>query len=141
MFWRQRRYIVALMLFLGFFNVYSLRVNVSIAIVPMIYGVKSKSHGLTKHFDWNSKEQGLALSSFFYGYICTQFIGGVCANKIGGRRSQQQWNFVFIIAAAIYLIGCVIYWFFASGELQPWAKPTKNNEIQLKGVQIKESYS
>lgn len=83
MFWRQRRYVVAIMLFLGFFNVYSLRVNVSIAIVAMINGYKGKTG---QGFDWNSKQQGLALSSFFYGYICTQFIGGVCANKIGGRR-------------------------------------------------------
>jgi ACS family sodium-dependent inorganic phosphate cotransporter len=36
-------------------------------------------------------------------------------------RSASQWRIVFYIAAAIYLVGAVIYWFFASGELQPWA--------------------
>lgn len=71
------------MIFLGFFNVYSLRVNLSISIVAMIHGYKGDTG---QGFNWNSKQQGLALSSFFYGYICTQFIGGVCANKIGGRR-------------------------------------------------------
>lgn len=34
-FWKKRRYIVALMAFFGFFNVYSLRVNLSIAVVAM----------------------------------------------------------------------------------------------------------
>lgn len=34
-FWRKRRYIVVLMAFLGFFNVYSLRVNLSVGIVAM----------------------------------------------------------------------------------------------------------
>lgn len=34
-FWRKRRYIVVLMSFCGFFNVYSLRVNLSVAIVAM----------------------------------------------------------------------------------------------------------
>lgn len=29
---------------------------------------------------------------------------------------------MFTIAAAIYLVGCLIYWFWASGEIQPWAK-------------------
>lgn len=37
-----------------------------------------------QYFDWNSKEQGLILSSFFYGYIFTQFIGGYFGAKIGG---------------------------------------------------------
>lgn len=34
-FWRHRRYVVAAMAFLGFFNVYALRVNLSVAIVAM----------------------------------------------------------------------------------------------------------
>lgn len=34
-FWRKRRYIVVLLAFFGFFNVYSLRVNLSVAIVAM----------------------------------------------------------------------------------------------------------
>lgn len=38
---------------------------------------------------------------------------------------------VFMISSVVYLVGCVIYWFWASGELQPWAqqKPalTKSN--------------
>lgn len=34
-FWQKRRYIVTLMAFFGFFNVYALRVNLSVAIVAM----------------------------------------------------------------------------------------------------------
>lgn len=34
-FWRKRRYIVVVMAFCGFFNVYSLRVNLSVGIVAM----------------------------------------------------------------------------------------------------------
>lgn len=34
-FWQKRRYIVVLMAFCGFFNVYSLRVNLSVGIVAM----------------------------------------------------------------------------------------------------------
>lgn len=46
-------------------------------------------------------------------------------------QSQQEWNLVFIIAAMTYMIGCVIYWFLASGELQTWAK-AKEGETQVK---------
>lgn len=34
-FWKKRRYIVVMMAFFGFFNVYSLRVNLSVGIVAM----------------------------------------------------------------------------------------------------------
>lgn len=36
-------------------------------------------------FDWNSKEKGYILSAFYYGYLCTQVIGGVIAARIGGN--------------------------------------------------------
>ncbi|XP_059615167.1 sialin-like [Phlebotomus argentipes] len=88
-FWKSRRYVVAVMGLLGFFNVYALRVSLSVAIVAM-----TRKHNVTlvngtiveeQEFDWNSKEQGLVLSSFFYGYIFTQLFGGILARKFGGH--------------------------------------------------------
>lgn len=32
-------------------------------------------------FKWDSKQKGLILSAFFYGYICTQFLGGYLSSK------------------------------------------------------------
>ncbi|CAG2055837.1 unnamed protein product, partial [Timema podura] len=37
-------------------------------------------------FDWDSKTQGLLLSSFFFGYICTQILGGWLASRVGGNK-------------------------------------------------------
>lgn len=34
-FWKRRRYVVAVLAFFGFFSVYALRVNLSVAIVAM----------------------------------------------------------------------------------------------------------
>lgn len=31
-------------------------------------------------------------------------------------------EFPFISSAGIYLFGCLFYWIYASGEVQPWAK-------------------
>lgn len=88
-FWRKRRYIVVLLAFLGFFNVYSLRVNLSVAIVAMTENrtVVDENGHETWHqdFPWDSKQKGLILSSFFYGYIMTQFVGGFIGAKIGGN--------------------------------------------------------
>ena len=52
-------------------------------------------------------------------------IPGIVSPLITGfiteNHKNSEWQLVFYIAAGIYLIGAVIYWFWASGELQPWA--------------------
>lgn len=89
-FWRMRRYIVAVLAFLGFFTSYALRVNLSIAIVAMTeYRNVTLENGTvvtTRDFDWDTHLQGYILSSFFYGYITTQLLGGFLAAKYGGKR-------------------------------------------------------
>nr|CAD7427055.1 unnamed protein product [Timema monikensis] len=89
-FWRRRRYMVAMLAFFGFFNVYALRVNFSVAIVAMTSNRTVEENGTIveygPEFDWDSKTQGLLLSSFFFGYICTQILGGWLASRIGGNK-------------------------------------------------------
>ncbi|XP_049831301.1 sialin-like [Schistocerca gregaria] len=86
--WRRRRYVVTLLTFLGFFNLYALRVNVSVVIVDMTENkTHTDSNGTVvreSEFDWDTELQGLVLSSFFYGYICTQLLGGWLALRVGG---------------------------------------------------------
>ncbi|GAB0100070.1 MFS domain-containing protein [Sergentomyia squamirostris] len=88
-FWQKRRYILVFLAFLGFINVYTLRLNLSVAIVAMTEKFNTTLENGTvveeSEFNWNSKDQGLVLSSFFYGYICTQVIGGIIASKVGGH--------------------------------------------------------
>lgn len=88
-FWKRRRNFVVMMAFFGLFNVYALRVNLSVAIVAMteLRNVTHDDGSVTQeqYFDWGSQLKGYILSSFFYGYLCTQVIGGVIAAKIGGN--------------------------------------------------------
>lgn len=37
-------------------------------------------------------------------------------------QAADEWRIVFYITSAIYCVGCIIYWFWASGEVQPWAQ-------------------
>uniref|UniRef100_A0A1Q3FRU5 Putative permease of the major facilitator superfamily protein n=1 Tax=Culex tarsalis TaxID=7177 RepID=A0A1Q3FRU5_CULTA len=37
------------------------------------------------------------------------------------NSAVEEWNVVFFVTGGIYLVGCVVYWFLASGELQPWS--------------------
>lgn len=85
-FWKRRRHVVALLAMLGFFNVYSLRVNLSVGIVamtsPTLY--PNGTVQAPPEYNWDSKAQGIILSSFFYGYLCTQLLGGWLGTKLGG---------------------------------------------------------
>ncbi|XP_060516790.1 sialin-like isoform X1 [Cylas formicarius] len=89
-FWKKRRYVVATLAFFGFFNVYCLRVNLSIAIVAMTQDRFSTLENGTRismgpEFDWSNEMQGYILSSFFYGYITTQLLGGYLSARFGGK--------------------------------------------------------
>ncbi|XP_025090955.1 sialin-like [Pomacea canaliculata] len=100
------RYILTFMSFLGFFNVYCLRANLSVAIVSMVNSTTKENASVTEEcpeptkanntnststtstgeFDWDEKTQGLILGAFFYGYVVTQIPGGWLAGRIGGKR-------------------------------------------------------
>jgi len=36
-------------------------------------------------FVWDEQTQGIILGAFYYGYTATQIIGGIVAQKIGGK--------------------------------------------------------
>jgi len=36
-------------------------------------------------FNWDPQTQGIVLGAFFYGYMTTQIISGVIAQKVGGK--------------------------------------------------------
>uniref|UniRef100_A0A1B0DR74 Major facilitator superfamily (MFS) profile domain-containing protein n=1 Tax=Phlebotomus papatasi TaxID=29031 RepID=A0A1B0DR74_PHLPP len=87
--YKSRRYIVTAMSLLGFFNAYTTNVSFNVAIVAMTQKVnvvlENGTTIETQEFDWNSKEQGLLLSSIYYGYICTQVLGGILAERFSGH--------------------------------------------------------
>ncbi|XP_071144720.1 sialin-like isoform X2 [Mytilus edulis] len=111
----SQRWILAYTSFFGVVLVYAVRVNLSVAIVCMVKNVNSTtelngtsidsntcpSHAesqtvFNKHaeFDWDKTTRSSILASFFYGYICTQVLGGWFADRYGGRR-------VFGVAMAV----------------------------------------
>ncbi|KAH6937103.1 hypothetical protein HPB50_025564 [Hyalomma asiaticum] len=101
----QTRHVLALMGFLGFVNVYALRVNLSVALVAMVNHTailanstpssgeecKAEPANSTKEklqdgtFIWNEYEQGIILGAFFYGYVVTQIPGGRLAERVGAK--------------------------------------------------------
>ncbi|KAL8592937.1 hypothetical protein ACOMHN_050764 [Nucella lapillus] len=84
-----KRYVVAFLAFLGFANIYALRVNLSVAIVSMTTNrtrvVNGTVETLPPEYPWSTHLQGQVLASFFYGYILSQLPGGFLANRFGGK--------------------------------------------------------
>ncbi|KAK6960294.1 sialin [Biomphalaria glabrata] len=98
------RHVLAIMAFLGFVNVYCLRVDLSVALVAMVNSSSSSSNSSKStdcpapgkdnstspakvgEFDWDETTQGYILGAFFYGYIVTQVPGGWLASKFGGKN-------------------------------------------------------
>lgn len=103
--WWSTRYCLGYLAFLGFVNVYALRVNLSVAILSMVNSTYQNSHSDGSNsnsvscpqnvvanstredgeFKWDESTQGLILGSFFYGYIVTQLPGGYLAGKFGSK--------------------------------------------------------
>ncbi|XP_075980113.1 sialin [Anticarsia gemmatalis] len=95
--------VLNIMVLLGFMLNYALRVNLTIAIVEMIYPdndnqtiavVNHTIHNVTEHpehieqtrYHWDTKQKNHLLGSFFWGYVLTELPGGRLAEIIGARR-------------------------------------------------------
>ncbi|KAM7292549.1 sialin [Ixodes scapularis] len=104
--WFAARYTLSIFLFCGFFMLYSLRVNLSVAIVAMVNGtavigntsssrdcpaLDGSVYNVTTdlenrgEFSWDENVQGMVLGSFFYGYVLTQIPGGRLAELLGAK--------------------------------------------------------
>lgn len=61
------RYFVAILIMFSTAMAFLCRMNLSTAIIVMVN--KNNSANSTNQFNWNKKEQGVILGSFFYGYF------------------------------------------------------------------------
>jgi len=46
------------------------------------------------------------------------------------QQTIEAWRMVFYLGAAVYVLGTIIYLIFGSGEVQPWALPKKEEELE-----------
>lgn len=91
------RFVLNLMVILGFMFNYMLRVNVTIAIVDMIEPNRTalnltanssvlKSRVSEERFSWTESQKNDVLGLFFWGYVLTELPGGRLAEVVGARR-------------------------------------------------------
>uniref|UniRef100_A0A1B0CVT2 Major facilitator superfamily (MFS) profile domain-containing protein n=2 Tax=Lutzomyia longipalpis TaxID=7200 RepID=A0A1B0CVT2_LUTLO len=86
---KSRRAAVTILSFIGLLLALVNSVSLSVVIVAMTNEVnKTLENGtvvLEREFQWDSKEQGLVLSAYYYGFLWTQLLGGMLASKFGGH--------------------------------------------------------
>ncbi|XP_014223320.1 putative inorganic phosphate cotransporter [Trichogramma pretiosum] len=99
-----QRWLIATLAFFAFFNAYTLRICLSMAITKMTvplnstektidetcpeFDDKAVKSNVTIHggtFEWSEYTQGIILSSFYWGYVCTHIPGGFLAAKYGAK--------------------------------------------------------
>ncbi|EFN68275.1 Putative inorganic phosphate cotransporter [Camponotus floridanus] len=78
------RHLQVLLMFLGMTIGYSLRIAMSMAIVPMA-NAKTANPDI-EDFGWDQAQKNLVLSSFFWGYVVTQVPSGYIANVWSGQK-------------------------------------------------------
>ncbi|XP_070559139.1 sialin-like [Ptychodera flava] len=77
---------------------------------------------LVNHVDIAPKYAGVLLgitntTATLSGIIAPYVIGSITTNQ-----TQQEWQVVFYIAAAIYTFGAIFFIIFGAGEVQDWAR-------------------
>ncbi|XP_018803935.1 PREDICTED: putative inorganic phosphate cotransporter [Bactrocera latifrons] len=78
-----RRHLQCFLMFIGFAAAFSMRVNLSVAIVAMMD--RKAANPDFPEYHWSEETKSRILSSFFWGYICTQIPGGMLARRFGGK--------------------------------------------------------
>ncbi|CAL1540560.1 unnamed protein product [Lymnaea stagnalis] len=151
-----KRYVIAAMAFLGFANLYALRVNLSVALVAMTTNkseiINGTAHSISgPDFNWNAQMRGQILASFFYGYIFTQLPGGFLSNRYGGKYLFGVGIFMTALLTLItpllaswspyLLIGCRVIEGLFEGVTYPsihaiwskWAPPSERTKLATFG--------
>ncbi|KAL5201545.1 hypothetical protein ABZP36_035899 [Zizania latifolia] len=132
--WQQfpKRWTVVLLCFFAFLLCNMDRVNMSIAILPM-----------SSEFGWNPATVGLIQSSFFWGYLLTQILGGIWADRFGGKTvlgfGVVWWSIATILTPIAAKIGlpCLLVMRAFMGIGEGVAMPAMNN-ILSKWVPVSE---
>jgi len=132
--WQEfpKRWTIVLLCFFAFLLCNMDRVNMSIAILPM-----------SSEFTWNPATVGLIQSSFFWGYLLTQILGGIWADRFGGKVvlgfGVVWWSLATILTPLAAKIGlpCLLTMRAIMGIGEGVAMPAMNN-ILSKWIPVSE---
>ncbi|KPM07782.1 vesicular glutamate transporter 3-like protein [Sarcoptes scabiei] len=60
----------------------------------------------------------------------------IVVNLMTKEKTPTEWQDVFILAGVIHICGVIFYGIFASGDLEPWAEPPKDEQLQMEQTHL-----
>ncbi|XP_035730522.1 putative inorganic phosphate cotransporter [Vespa mandarinia] len=78
------RHVQVLFMTFGFLSCYAVRVTMSVTLEAMTNSTKANPQ--FEEFHWDQSTKDTILSSFFWGYICTQILGNIIAQRWGAQK-------------------------------------------------------
>ncbi|XP_066588937.1 putative inorganic phosphate cotransporter [Prorops nasuta] len=90
------RHVQVFIMTLGFLSCYAVRVTMSVTLEAMTHA--SIANPNFEEFHWNNDQKNVILSSFFWGYICTQIPGSMIAASVGAQKMLSICLFVCGVA-------------------------------------------
>ncbi|XP_017835983.1 putative inorganic phosphate cotransporter [Drosophila busckii] len=93
-----QRHVQTFLLFLSIVVNYMAKFNVGVAVVAMTNAESTNPN--FPEYDWDEMERSYIISSFFWGYIMTQFLGGWLCRRFGARWTM----FVSTIGSALLVL-------------------------------------
>ncbi|XP_011178086.2 putative inorganic phosphate cotransporter [Zeugodacus cucurbitae] len=77
------RHVQTLLLFFNIVAVSISRLNISVAVVAMTNAESTNPN--FQEFDWTEQQKSYIISSFYWGYVVTQFPGGYLSRRFGAK--------------------------------------------------------
>ncbi|EDV24988.1 expressed hypothetical protein [Trichoplax adhaerens] len=95
----------------------------AVACVTIAVGFSGfgKSGYLVNHLDLSPKYASLLLGMTNFCASIPGIVSPILVGYLTTEEKPEQWTMVFYISSALYILGGAVYFFFASGEKQPWA--------------------
>ncbi|KAI8037537.1 hypothetical protein M5D96_009690 [Drosophila gunungcola] len=128
------RHVQALLIFLNISVMFLGRLNVGVSVVAMTNAETTNPD--FPEYDWTEAEKSYILSSFFWGYIFTQFLGGYLCKRYG-VKSVMFWGVFGSGVCSTAYCGIRVLMGLAQGVVFPcihqhlakWSPPAERNRL------------
>ena len=101
--WSSCRLTLVLMTFWAVFLLFLMRFNLSMGLVSMTKNGTDIEDYFGNIQVWDKTLQGYILGAFYYGYICTQIVGGVLTDRFGGKFCLLTGVFVLSSSSLLWI--------------------------------------
>ncbi|KAF3423458.1 hypothetical protein E2986_10536 [Frieseomelitta varia] len=115
------------LIFLSTLSVHDSIIATAILVIAVGLNAGSLCGFQINHIDLSPNFAGTMMSITNCIASVTAIIAPIVCNMIVYEKNVNQWNVVFYLAAAIYVLGNLIFIVFGSSEIQPWNNPENPN--------------